>query len=377
MLALLALLCGAATADDVADSSADVQQDELISVIVPSFQRSAFLLFTLQEILLQQTYKNVEVIAIDDSPQCLTLHALQSVLPNEADREKVHYLCKNDRRYSIGEKRNMAVKESKGALLAFWDDDDAYPRFRLERQAAELRARSVDIVSLMFSHVLTLNETGSFLYEVSNPAHFGAHFGTLMLRRSVVSSARAVKFPDTSLAEDYAIVERALAMGYKFATMQMPWAYTRLGNDNAYKEFSVERVGGALHRVEQTPEWLPAETIEFFGAARELVVAQQGSGDAKQVVNRYPSDDVKEKIRRAKAAQMHARQDVGPNYFLYSDSLPGGYGGYAYESDSVLAGRSPSSDLPGFTDTSDNPDVEAGLIYQYAYIEIHAPVPPP
>ena len=168
----------------------------------------------------------------------------------------------------------------------------------MEKQLAELNARSVDIVSLMFSHVLAVNETGTFLFEVSNPGHFGAHFGTLMMRRAVVDGEKAVKFPATSLAEDYAIVERALALGFKFATMVMPWAYTRLGAENAYKEFTVERVGGALVTVAHTPAWLPTETLEFFSAARELVVAQEGSGEAKEVVNRYPSDDVAARLQQ-------------------------------------------------------------------------------
>ena len=49
----------------------------LISVIIPTYNRAPFVLHALDAILTGQTYKNVEVVVVDDSETCISVHTME------------------------------------------------------------------------------------------------------------------------------------------------------------------------------------------------------------------------------------------------------------------------------------------------------------
>ncbi|MGV8947233.1 MAG: glycosyltransferase family 2 protein [Lutibacter sp.] len=98
----------------------------LVSVIIPTYNRTDYLKLTLQSIL-NQTFNDFEIIVVDDG----TLSDDNLLLCQSF--EKVRYL-KIENSGGPSKPRNIGIKEAKGKYLAFVDDDDLWLPKKLQKQ---------------------------------------------------------------------------------------------------------------------------------------------------------------------------------------------------------------------------------------------------
>ena len=107
---------------------------EKISVIVPTFNRSNSITRAVESVL-NQTYKNIEVVVVDDNglgseQNVLTKKVMQEIMLQDK-RVKYIELEKNSGG-SIA--RNVGIENSDGNYMSFLDDDDEYYENKLEQQ---------------------------------------------------------------------------------------------------------------------------------------------------------------------------------------------------------------------------------------------------
>ncbi len=96
-----------------------VSTNPLVSVIVPTFNRPELLVETLKSIL-NQTYKNIEIIVVNDAGK--DVEELITSLNNE---NKIRYIRHPDNK-GLAASRNTGIKAAKGKYIAYLDDDDIY-----------------------------------------------------------------------------------------------------------------------------------------------------------------------------------------------------------------------------------------------------------
>ena len=106
-------------------------QANLVSIITPSYNSEKFVSKTIVSVL-SQTYKNWEMIIVDDcSP--------------DNSSQIIEKYCKNDSRIKLikleqnsgpAVARNRAIEEAKGRYIAFLDADDLWLAEKLEQQLA-------------------------------------------------------------------------------------------------------------------------------------------------------------------------------------------------------------------------------------------------
>ncbi|WP_396186009.1 glycosyltransferase family 2 protein [Flavobacterium sp.] len=102
----------------------------LVSIIIPTYNRTYFLDLTIQSVL-SQTYQHTEIIVIDDG----TPNDKNEILCKKS--EKVQYIkIKNSG--GPARPRNMGIHKAKGKYIAFVDDDDLWLPTKLEKQVAIL-----------------------------------------------------------------------------------------------------------------------------------------------------------------------------------------------------------------------------------------------
>jgi len=112
-----------------------------ISVIVPTRSRASFLP-QLLDLYNAQTWRNKELLVFDDSDQVDT--DFEALANSQGD---VHY-WHNNKRLSIGEKRNALIRKSTGEFIAHFDDDDYYAPHYLEWMHEELAQSQSDLIKL-------------------------------------------------------------------------------------------------------------------------------------------------------------------------------------------------------------------------------------
>ena len=104
-------------------------KQELVSVIMPTFNASKYLADSIQSVL-NQTYTNLELLITDDCSSDGTRHILKQFAEQDK-RVKVEYLKEN---YGPGIARNRSIERAKGRYIAFCDSDDRWAPDKLEKQ---------------------------------------------------------------------------------------------------------------------------------------------------------------------------------------------------------------------------------------------------
>lgn len=100
----------------------------LVSIIMPSYNTENFIGESINSVL-NQTYKNWELIIVDDA----STDSTDKVVENFLNDRRIHYI-KNKENYGAALSRNFAIKQAKGKWIAFLDSDDIWKPQKLERQ---------------------------------------------------------------------------------------------------------------------------------------------------------------------------------------------------------------------------------------------------
>jgi glycosyltransferase involved in cell wall biosynthesis len=109
----------------------------LVSVIIPTYNRDSVLERAIRSVL-GQTFRDFELIVVDDGSIDSTTHLLNSF------DGKLKALAQENQGVSAA--RNLGIKESTGVLLAFLDSDDEWLPEKLTRQTALFDGRNPHFV---------------------------------------------------------------------------------------------------------------------------------------------------------------------------------------------------------------------------------------
>ena len=117
----------------------DVDKRGLVSIIMPCLDSSSYISESIQSIL-NQSYRNFELLIIDNGSQDGTLDIIKSFRD-----ERIELLLCDQKGVSFA--RNMGIKNSKGNYIAFCDSDDTWMPEKLEKQIKIFSSNSCSIVT--------------------------------------------------------------------------------------------------------------------------------------------------------------------------------------------------------------------------------------
>ncbi len=116
-------------------------EEPLVSVVIPIYDRTDFLIESINSIL-NQSYKNFELLLICDGSPVETLNIVKSY----EKHPKVRAFYFDDNSGNAVRGRNTAIKEAKGKYLAFQDSDDIAEKDRLKLSVEYIQKYNADIV---------------------------------------------------------------------------------------------------------------------------------------------------------------------------------------------------------------------------------------
>ncbi len=115
-------------------------KEEKVSIIIPVYNSENYIKRCLDSIV-NQTYKNVEVIAIDDGSKDKSLNILKEYKTNYSFI-KVFSQQNN----GVAKTRNKAISLTTGKYVMFIDNDDYIDSNYIEKYVTEIKERKADIV---------------------------------------------------------------------------------------------------------------------------------------------------------------------------------------------------------------------------------------
>jgi len=110
-----------------------------VSVVIPTYKHDQYILQSLDSVF-EQTFADYEIIVVNDGSPDTTAHLLKPL----ADNGSIRYFDQPNAGQSVS--RNRGIAEARGEFIALLDDDDFWPKDKLEWQVAELREHPQAVV---------------------------------------------------------------------------------------------------------------------------------------------------------------------------------------------------------------------------------------
>lgn len=121
---------------------------ELVSVIMPNYNTGRYVVDAINSVL-NQTYKNLELIIVDDKSEDDSINVLKEIASKDA-RVKLILLSKNS---GAANARNIAVEKAHGRYISFIDSDDIWSTDKIDKQVKFMRDRNVSFVASYYDYI--------------------------------------------------------------------------------------------------------------------------------------------------------------------------------------------------------------------------------
>ena len=128
-----------------------------VSVIIPTYKRPVSYLSRAVRSITEQTYDNVEIIVVDDSPASYEHRDEIKQYMASICSEQIIYL-QNEKNLGGSLARNRGIEKANGRFITFLDDDDEYKPQKIENQVKFMQEGDYD---LTFSDMIMYGTNGA------------------------------------------------------------------------------------------------------------------------------------------------------------------------------------------------------------------------
>ena len=134
--------------------------DNLVSIVIPVYNSEKYLEECLDSIL-NQTYENIEIIAIDDGSEDSSLDILKKY------SDKIHIFSQENQ--GLASSLNLGISKLKGSWLKWFSPDDVMYPYTIETLVDETKKHSKD--TILYSNWNIIDDAGSILREFQESSY--------------------------------------------------------------------------------------------------------------------------------------------------------------------------------------------------------------
>jgi len=162
----------------------------LVSVVIATYRRPAELKRALESVD-QQTYKNLEVIIVDDNGpsnfQKITDEIVQVISINPPIKYIKHEVNKG---YAAA--RNTGIKSASGEFIAFLDDDDEWDSEKTEKQLDVLARKTPEYGGFVYCRSMNLRNDGAPYFIEPKGGKSGWVSDKLLMNNFIGASSKVI-----------------------------------------------------------------------------------------------------------------------------------------------------------------------------------------
>ena len=192
------------------------ENNDKVSVLLSVFNNENTILESLRSIL-NQTYRNLEVLVIDDGSSDDTYKKIKNI------KDKRLQIFKNVKNIGLTKSLNILIAKANGNFIARQDADDISDKHRIETQIMYLKKYNLDACTTRAYIKNTTKVIPNFSYylpqklvvKIKNPFIHG----TLLISKSVLNTIGNYD-EDFVYAQDYKLFTDLLKNDYKIGTIK-------------------------------------------------------------------------------------------------------------------------------------------------------------
>lgn len=210
-------------------------EDGLISIVIPCYNASRYILESIDSVL-NQTYKNIEVIVVDDCSLDDSYNIVKEYFLTRSN-VKLYKTAANSGTPAVP--RNLGVQLSSGEYIAFLDADDIWHPQKLEIQCNILKSNnfliasstSVDFKGEFNNNLKLFNLADNFKFRIvtlwDQMSKYRTPTSSLLIRNDI---AKSYPFPDSYFLRGREDLVQSLSMHSFFDSVKIddPLVFYRL-----------------------------------------------------------------------------------------------------------------------------------------------------
>ena len=135
-----------------------MENSKLVSCIITTYNRPNLVGRAIESVL-NQSYKNIEIILVDDHPS----ESYEAVIEKYKNEPRLIY-SRNSKNLRLSASRNAGIKLAKGEFVAFLDDDDTWLPSKLQKQVGFLD-ENPEYVACTSTHIESVSKKTSKAYK--------------------------------------------------------------------------------------------------------------------------------------------------------------------------------------------------------------------
>ncbi len=178
-----------------------MKKNPKISIVLPNYNSFPFINETISSVL-NQSYKNWELIIVDDNSDTKTKEFLRKIKKNK--KIKIFFLKINK---GAGYCRNLALNKSNSKYVAFLDSDDIWEKNKLRLQINLMEKYDYDFTYTFYStfkrnqNKLVNKISTNLKFDYSNfIKNTSIATSTIIIKKEL---SKNIKFTSTPILEDY------------------------------------------------------------------------------------------------------------------------------------------------------------------------------
>jgi len=175
-----------------------METPEKVSIVLPTYNGAKYLRQSIDSCL-KQTYKNIELIIVDDG----SIDETPQIITSYQD-EKIKYI-KHDKNKRLPQALNTGFEMASGEYLTWTSDDNYYAEDAIESMVVLLQKNR--IIDFVYANYYIINDNSEVVQSISvgpngNLKEYNCIGPCFLYRRKVYETLGGYN-PDAFLAEDY------------------------------------------------------------------------------------------------------------------------------------------------------------------------------
>lgn len=300
----------------------------LVSIIIPFYNAEKTIGSTLESVC-KQTYKNIEVIAVNDGSSDGSLEVLEKY------NKQCNIIVISQKNSGVSVARNVGIENAKGKYITFVDSDDVIEEHMIEKLVDRIRCGSANLAvcGIKMSYcsenkVKNIDIIPDIGY-VNSKEQFDKTFGELfdlkiylspwgkIYDTSIIKKSNIRFNPKISIGEDMLFNYAYLRNGYRSVFVREPLYIYKIWNKNSLtKDYKSDRIKNNFFLLRESIAFLDElnirnesayiSIVKYFYVSSVLVVQGQlhNRFNCKEVIK-----DIKIQISKCKLLSTRYRGD--------------------------------------------------------------------
>lgn len=207
------------------------KKEAIVSIIMPAYNCEKYVVEAINSVL-AQTYKNWELLVLDDGSKDNTLQVIKEFSKKDSRIKALP----NGKNMGVSATRNRGIELATGEWIAFLDSDDMWESKKLEKQLEVAKEKEAEFLFTGSSYINEQGEPFKGIFEVPAKVNYKKLRNQNVISCSSVLVKRKyfanIKMEKDEMHEDYAVWLRILKLGVTAYGVNEPLLVYRISRNS-------------------------------------------------------------------------------------------------------------------------------------------------